>query len=60
MAHYKVINQQVEINGKTRFIDDVLETSEFIAELPNDDLEAPKVSEVESLLESGHIVEVTE
>lgn len=52
---YKVIDQPVEINGKKYFVDDVVDESSFLPELANDDPEAEKVSEAQSLLATGHI-----
>lgn len=52
MAKYKVVNQRVEINGKTREIDTVLDEKDF---RPSED--SKSVGELESLLKTGHVVE---
>lgn len=46
MKKYKIINQRVEVKGKTREIGEILAASEF------------KKGEVESLIASKHISEV--
>lgn len=61
MAQYKIQNQAVEIGGKTYQPDDIVNESKFspapvlTEEQLADGLVAK--SEVESLLETGHIVE---
>lgn len=61
MATYKIQNQKVEIGGKTRQIDDVLDESEFAPApvLTKEQISQGLVakSEIESLLSTGHIIE---
>lgn len=56
---YRVISQSVEINGKVRHPEDVLDESEFRpgdpARHPSVTEDNPEFGEIESLLVSGHI-----
>lgn len=57
MAQYKVVNQRVEINGKTREIGAVLEESDFNLVPPEvQEGQEPSLNELDSLLKSGHVI----
>ena len=53
MAQYQIINQKVEIGGKTREIGAIIDETEFRP------AEGESPSEIASLLETQHIIEVT-
>jgi hypothetical protein len=56
MSNYKVLNQPVEINGKTYPVDAIVTTEEFKprpADAPEDEK-----SELDSLLDTGHIMKM--
>lgn len=57
MAKYKVVNQKVEINGRTREIDAIVDASEF--RVRPADAPAEELSELDSLLATVHVVPVS-
>lgn len=58
MKKYEVVNQKVEIGGIVRNIGDILYDSMFRPGEMNTAGEIIQISEVDSLLSTGHIKEV--